>query len=68
MNDFAVIYDTENRIIGNGEKWLQPLNLAGVVAIFFLRLGAGGDGDEDGDGDSGSDEFLASLSGCKMDR
>ena len=23
INDFAVIYDTENRIIGNGEKWTE---------------------------------------------
>ena len=56
MNDFAVIYDTENRIIGNGEKWLQPLKLAGVVAIFLFKIRHGGDGDEDVD--SGSDEFF----------
>ena len=42
INDFAVIYDTENRIIGNGEKWLQPLNLAGVVAIFLFKIRHGG--------------------------
>ena len=59
----TVIPDTENRITGNGEKWLQPLNLAGVVAIFFLRLGAGADGDRDVD--SGGDEFFASYLAVK---
>ena len=34
----TVIPDTENRITGNGEKWLQPLNLAGVVAIFLFTI------------------------------
>ena len=59
----TVIPDTENRIIGNGERWLQPLNLAGVVAIFFLRLGAGADGDRDVD--SGGDELFASYLAVK---
>ena len=57
--NFAVAYDTENRITGNGERWLQPLNLAGVVAIFFLRLGARVDGD--GDADSGGDGHVDNV-------
>ena len=55
----TVIPDTENRITGNGEKWLQPLNLAGVVAIFLFKIRHGGDGDEDVD--SGSDEFFCEF-------
>ena len=37
-----------------------------IASYSILRLGARVDGD--GDVDSGGDEFLASLSGCKMDR
>ena len=30
----------------NSERWLQPLKLAGVVAIFLFKIRHGGDGDE----------------------